>query len=74
VPLLHERIGAQDELQKLMQHDWIPSTLGHGNLMCRRCWATDLEAAAIGLIDCPGSGRIECEGVKAPVEPEPPES
>lgn len=37
-----------------MQHDWVPSTLGHGNKMCRRCWATDLEAAALGqLNDCP---------------------
>lgn len=35
-----------------MQHDWIPSTLGHGNKMCRRCCVTDLEAAAIGMNEC----------------------
>ena len=35
-----------------MQHDWIPSTLGHGNVMCRRCCVTDLEAAAIGMTEC----------------------
>lgn len=35
-----------------MEHDWIPSTLGHGNKMCRRCCATDLEAAVIGLTKC----------------------
>ena len=29
------------------KHDWIKSTLGHGNNMCRRCYITDLEAAAI---------------------------
>ena len=42
-----------------MQHDWIPSTLGHGNLMCRRCRATDLEAAAIGLSACPGARQVD---------------
>lgn len=31
-----------------MQHDWVKSTLGHGNLMCTRCWTTDLEAMALG--------------------------
>lgn len=35
-----------------MQHDWIKSTLGHGNTMCRRCFVTDLEAAAIGMTEC----------------------
>jgi len=35
-----------------MQHDWVPSTLGHGNQMCRRCWVTDMEAAAIGMTEC----------------------
>lgn len=32
-----------------MQHDWIPSTLGHGETMCRRCFITNREAAALGL-------------------------
>ena len=35
-----------------MKHDWIKSTLGHGDLMCRRCWVTNLEAAAIGMVEC----------------------
>lgn len=35
-----------------MQHDWIKSTLGHGDLMCRRCFVTSLEAAAIGMTEC----------------------
>lgn len=35
-----------------MQHDWIPSTLGHGETMCRRCCVTNREAAAIGMIEC----------------------
>lgn len=39
-----------------MQHDWVPSTLGHGNVMCRVCKVTDLEARAIGVFD-------ECRGV-----------
>lgn len=28
-------------------HDWIKSTLGHGETMCSRCFITDREAAAI---------------------------
>lgn len=34
-----------------MQHDWIPSTLGHGETMCRRCFVTNLEAAALGIMN-----------------------
>lgn len=32
-----------------MQHDWIKSTLGHGDTMCSRCFITNLEAAALGV-------------------------
>ena len=32
-----------------MQHDWKPSTLGHGDVMCSRCFVTNLEAAALGI-------------------------
>lgn len=32
-----------------MLHDWKPSKLGHGNMMCSRCYTTDLEAAALGI-------------------------
>lgn len=35
-----------------MQHDWIKSTLGHGETMCSRCKVTNREAAAIGMDDC----------------------
>lgn len=35
-----------------MQHDWVKSNLGHGNQMCRRCFVTDLEAEAIGMVEC----------------------
>lgn len=41
-----------------MPHDWIKSTLGHGNTMCRCCFITDLEAAAIGVSD-------SCDGASA---------
>jgi hypothetical protein len=34
-----------------MTHDWIPSTLGHGETMCRRCFITNREAAALGVED-----------------------
>lgn len=33
------------------QHDWIPSTLGHGETMCRHCCVTNCEAAAIGVLE-----------------------
>jgi len=32
-----------------MSHDWIKSTLGHGETMCSRCFITNREAAALGL-------------------------
>jgi hypothetical protein len=31
-----------------MQHDWVHSTLGHGDTMCSRCKITNREAAALG--------------------------
>lgn len=34
-----------------MQHDWRPSKLGHGDVMCSRCFVTNLEAAALGISD-----------------------
>lgn len=37
---------------KYVEHDWIPSTLGHGNKMCRRCRITDLEAEALNRKHC----------------------
>lgn len=35
-----------------MQHDWIKSTLGHGETMCSRCFVTNREASAIGMVEC----------------------
>lgn len=35
-----------------MKHDWIPSTLGHGETMCSRCFITNREADAIGQFLC----------------------
>lgn len=29
------------------KHNWIKSTLGHGNVMCTKCCMTDLEALAL---------------------------
>lgn len=31
-----------------MQHDWVKSTLGHGETMCSRCFITNREAAVLG--------------------------
>ena len=36
-----------------VKHEWVNSTLGHGAKMCRRCRATDREAAVLGLTECP---------------------
>ena len=30
------------------EHDWVPSTLGHGEMMCRRCLMTNREALILG--------------------------
>jgi hypothetical protein len=34
-----------------MQHDWVKSTLGHGEAMCSRCKITNREAAVLGLLN-----------------------
>ncbi len=34
-----------------MNHDWIKSTLGHGETMCSRCFITNREAAVLGVSD-----------------------
>ena len=31
----------------MKKHNWVPSTLGHGETMCRDCWMTNREAAAL---------------------------
>ena len=33
------------------QHEWVRSTHGHGDAMCRHCLITNREAAAIGLLN-----------------------
>lgn len=32
-------------------HEWVPSTLGHGWTQCRKCYATYKELAALGKLD-----------------------
>lgn len=34
-----------------MAHNWIKSTLGHGETMCSRCHITNREAAALGQLN-----------------------
>lgn len=53
-----------------MQHNWVPSTLGHGNKMCNRCWVTDLEAAAIGMVECDAAPKPANENAPATVSQE----
>lgn len=39
-------------------HNWIASTLGHGDLMCADCHITNLEASALGVVGtCTPEGR-----------------
>ena len=35
----------------MIPHDWIPSTLGHGEAMCRCCLITNREAAILGQLN-----------------------
>lgn len=32
-------------------HDWVKSTLGHGEQMCRRCLITNREAAVLNRLN-----------------------
>lgn len=53
-----------------MQHDWIKSTLGHGEVMCRRCFITNREAAVLDrLNEC--YAPIPCETVESPTHEKP---
>jgi hypothetical protein len=47
----------------MAQHDWIPSTLGHGETMCRNCSITNREAAVLGTLN-------ECDAPSAKMTPE----
>lgn len=38
-----------------MEHDWVPSRLGHGETMCRVCYITNREAAVLGEHQCLGA-------------------
>jgi hypothetical protein len=55
-----------------MQHEWVPSTLGHGETMCRRCWITNREAAVLGLTNtCDAPPPKAANANTAPVEHDP---
>lgn len=34
-----------------MTHNWVKSTLGHGEAMCSKCKITNREAAVLGLLN-----------------------
>ncbi|MBG6209761.1 hypothetical protein IWQ49_004436 [Labrenzia sp. EL_126] len=39
--------------ERTRSHEWVPSTLGHGESMCKHCFITNREAAVLGkLNDC----------------------
>jgi hypothetical protein len=33
----------------MAQHNWVRSTLGHGDVMCSKCYITNREAVVLGL-------------------------
>ena len=41
-----------------MKHEFVKSTLGHGETMCTRCRGTNRELAVLGLSDCPVIGFV----------------
>lgn len=51
----------------MSEHKWIKSQLGHGETMCTICFATNREAAALGLTSCPGPA--ENDAADEPDEP-----
>jgi len=38
-------------ISKDFRHNWVRSTLGHGEAMCSKCKLTNREAAVLGLIN-----------------------
>lgn len=55
-----------------MQHDWIKSTLGHGETMCSRCCITNREAVVLGVADAcdvpaPGPKAVNDNVVTLPI-------
>lgn len=56
-----------------MNHDWVKSTLGHGDAMCSRCYITNREAAVLGkLNDCdvPLKPRDDARAALSPAQKE----
>lgn len=54
-----------------MPHEWVKSTLGHGEIMCRRCCITNREAAVLGLLnDCDSAEKV-AEEDQEPIVEEP---
>lgn len=55
----------------MANHEWIPSTLGHGDAMCRFCKITHREAAAIGQWECLSVPVPAETGTHSPDNPPP---
>lgn len=48
---------------KKTPHDWVPSRLGHGEMQCKCCCATNREIAVFGdLNHCPDRATKQNEG------------
>lgn len=46
------KVSTEHSIPKVkIPHQWVPSTLGHGELMCTVCFCTDHEAAVLGIQD-----------------------
>lgn len=55
----------------MANHEWVPSTLGHGETMCRFCKITNREAAAIGEYECSSIPVPAETGTRSPDNPPP---
>lgn len=46
------------------QHEWIPSRLGHGEVMCKYCFITNREAAVLGILNWCVGRKLQKESTK----------
>lgn len=54
--------GEGDETPAPIGHEWVASTHGHGETMCKHCLVTNREAAVLGWTDKPCERRAKTEG------------
>lgn len=59
------------ESDEQLNHDWVKSTLGHGEAMCSRCLITNREAAVLGKLNaCDVPRHLPPQRVTAMIKPD----